>query len=214
MPPDRRIRLFEILCCNRLHCPDDHVGDIVPFVLSPQFVVAKHVHVFECVLHGIDVCTQKLSDIDVVHDIDNVNSVRVEQFFDLLIELVRRELIRHREVVERVADNHVVGTIGEISGLHTGVFVIRNDPGVQGQPEVLVRNSGHDGIDLDDLNMPIRVPMLDQSRHGIPATADEKNFRCIVPIVLERDEVGRDLLITVDEECRVFLGDVTVQKLV
>ena len=65
-----------------------------------------------------------------VDHVDRVETSLLEQRSDLLVELLRRQVVRQRQIVEGIADDEVVLPGRQVPDRYARVLVVGHDSGV------------------------------------------------------------------------------------
>ena len=148
----------------------------------------------------------------LVNHIHRIDAVFRQQLLDLLVELHRRQVVRHRHIIESVPDHDVVSAMLKFRYLHARVIVVHDDARIAWQPQVFLRDLRNCRVYLDDLLVALRIGQFKETRHRVAATADVQRAELRLRVPYHRCDVREYLLVAVHEEGRVVQIDVAVNE--
>ena len=149
----------------------------------------------------------------VVDEVHHVHPARAQDPLDLVEEFGRREMPRHGEAAERIADDEVDAVVRH--GLDRPPRIADDDPDrvAWGEAELLASDLEHARIELEHGLARTRPRRLEVAREREPAATDMEDVgRAIEPVQIRSDRVGEPPLVSELEVGRIGQVDIRMRQ--
>ena len=208
-------RLLEVFHIERLGAGQDHARtDADPFVIGTE-EDEVNVALPESLLQGPDVGRHKKSFFKAIDHIGQKDSVFFEETLQGKGKFFRREMIGNGKVVERIAEDEIVGPrFPAVHDKPSAVFVEGADPGLFRDAEISMGDFCDLRIDLHHVNLGMGIPRLHEAGKRVAASAKEEGLEGVSSSGLPSDHLFVDADILVFEMERVIQVRVGMDKMI